>query len=525
MSGRKDIFKLFCKYVDDTIFKENIGSVVSFVVDQSYIDLFCEKYSIKEFELLKEVSRNMMNYNAPIEHIKGIVAIQVYAATKRANDALVTSSNYKTRYAELLSWDINDVGWWLREFQDNTWQTLYRWCDQNHYKIVQSTPKSGIPYGYVQYPLQQAERVFTKEELLYVACAFIDNNLYPDDDISFDEFWRIVPWKSLDKYIYTSKHALNLYNTWAFYDDARRQIFNYFLRWNGEYKQFSKIRNIRPESKEDMFAYMNDEYDSIDIRNDKLELVTKFQLSTFSHNTYICNKSVLPTRRKDLILFKRDNFYNIWQETRFLEGDEEGIAIIFSEFTSRWIHFPKSDLIKSTSHIKIFKVSQGRWSCDLYEEPRNYKLEGGLRIGRRMYLLGGAPLFYINTNGLFWIDDKVYSSTGGYFSLNHLGIGVHQIRVVGYKDIRLEIVDTPLSVPLWNIDNSQWEVDKKDALWKPTKTQDGIVGMNLNNICQVKYIAGDNMPTLYAWARVHQAMTISSQHKIVKTLKNISDYE
>ena len=89
MNDRKDIFKLFCKYVDDTIFKENIGSVVSFVVDQSYIDSFCEKYSIGESELLDEVRKNMYRYNASIDHVKGIIAIQVYAATKRADDYIM----------------------------------------------------------------------------------------------------------------------------------------------------------------------------------------------------------------------------------------------------------------------------------------------------------------------------------------------------------------------------------------------------------------------------------------------------
>lgn len=376
----------------------------------------------------------------------------------------------------------------------------------------------------MQYPLQQAERVFTRDELLYIACAFVNNNLYPDDDITFDEFWQIVHWRSLGGYIKTN-HASNLYNTREFYDDARKQIFNYFLRWNGEYKQSSMIRNIRSESKEDMFAYMSDEYDSIDIRNDKLELVSKFQLSTFNHTTFTSHKGVLPVRRKDLILFKRDNFYNIWQEVRFLEGEEEGVAIIFSEFTNRWIHFPKSDLIKSTAYVKIFKVSKGHWSYDLYEEPRRYKLEGGLRVGRRMYLLGGAPLFCISDNELFWIDDEIFPSTGGRISLNHLNTGIHQIKVAGYKDILFEIVDTPLNIPLWNEANSQWCIDKKDVIWKPAKIQDGVVGMKFSNICQTKYMQGNEMPSLCAWARTHQKLTATSQNRIVKTLKNINDYE
>ena len=102
MAETNNIFNLFCRYVDDTIFKENIGSTVSFIIDQSYIDSFCEKYSTTEYELLNEVRKNMYRYSASIEHIKGIIAIQVYAATKRADDYIMTSANYRGRLADLL---------------------------------------------------------------------------------------------------------------------------------------------------------------------------------------------------------------------------------------------------------------------------------------------------------------------------------------------------------------------------------------------------------------------------------------
>lgn len=524
MNEKSNIFSLFCKYVDDTIFKDNIGSVVSFIVDQSYIDAFCEKYSIKEVELLKEVSKNMFRRNAPIEHIKGIVAIQVYAATKRANGVLVTSSNYKTPYAELLSWDINDVSWWFREFQDYTWQTLYKWCNLNHYIIAQSAPQSGIPYGYVQYPLQQAERVFTKDELLYIACAFVDNNLYPDDDISFESFWRTINWYSLYRYIHTS-HAKNLYSTREYYNDAKWQIFNYFIRWDGGYKRNHKASNVRSESNEDLFVYLKDELNTIDIRNEMLELVHQFQISTFNHNIFTINRKIFPNRRTDLILFKRDDTYeNYWQECRFLEGDEEGLAIIFPAFTSRWIQFPKSDLIKSFDGIKIYKVSKNRWSQDLYEEPRKHRLEGGLKIGRRRYILGGAPLFCMDASGVFWIDDDRHTANNEKVSLNHLSEGFHRIRVPGYKDIIIEIINSSHRMS-WNENHSQWNIDKRGAIWMPAKVQNGVIGMNMLSICQAKYLQNNEVSTLTAWAMTHHGIANNSKNLIIETLKNISSYE
>ena len=525
MAETNNIFNLFCRYVDDTIFKENIGSTVSFIIDQSYIDSFCEKYSITEVELLREVSRNMYRLKTSVDHIKGIVAIQVYAATKRAEDALVSSSNYKTRYADLLSWDIADVSWWFREFQDYTWQTLYQWCDKNHFKIAQSTPRFGIPYGYVQYPLQQAERVFTKDELLYIAYAFVESHLYPDDDISFAQFWKIIHWGAIGRCLpYNNRHAINLYQTRAYYDDARKQIFNYFLRWNGEYKQYSKVSTIRTQR--DLFVYVKDNLETIDIRTGELKLVRQFPLCQFSHHIFKNNKELFPHRRDDLILFKRDDVYdNYWQETRFLEGEEEGIAIIFSDRTNRWIQFPKSDLLKSYGSVKIYKVVRNRWSQELYEDVRNYKLEGGLKIGRSVYLLGAAPVFRIDKDSIFWLDGELQTSTDGVFYMNHLKEGVHSIHIVGYKDITFEIVDSPFRQNMWGNDNCQWNIDKNDNIWKPAKIPTGVIGIDMRNICVPKYMNGDTIPTLCAWARVHQKMSANSQNIIVKTVENINDYE
>lgn len=514
---------MFCKHVDETIFRENIGSAVAFIIDQSYIDSFCEKYSIEEKALLDEVRRNMHRWNVSIDHIKGIIAIQVYAATKRADDHLITRANYRERFAELLAWDTNELQSWMRIYQDLYWEQLYLWCDNNHYEISKSYPYEGKG-RYVQYPIQQAERVFTKDELLYLAYAFVENNLYPDDDISFESFWRTINWYSLYRYIYTS-HAKNLYSTKEYYNDAKWQIFNYFLRWDGSYKKDHKVSNIRSDLKEVLFMYLKDELNTIDIRNEKLELIHQFQLSTFNHKIFTSNRKIFPNRRTDLILFKRDETYeNYWQECRFLGGDEEGLAIIFSAFTSRWMQFPKSDLIKSFGGIKIYKVSRNRWSQDLYEEPRKHRLEGGLKIGRRRYILGGAPLFCMDESGVFWIDDNHYTINNEKVSLNHLSEGLHRVRVPGYKDIIIEIINSSNSIP-WNENNSQWNIDKREAHWIPSKVQNGVIGMNMQSICQVKYLQNNEVPTLTAWAMIHHGIANNSKNLIVETLKNISNHE
>ena len=56
MDSLGDIFKAFCKFVDERIFpEENAGTYVAFVIDQTFIDEFCKIYSVKESMLMSAV--------------------------------------------------------------------------------------------------------------------------------------------------------------------------------------------------------------------------------------------------------------------------------------------------------------------------------------------------------------------------------------------------------------------------------------------------------------------------------------
>ena len=82
----KQLFSIFCEFIDERIFsKDNIGSSVAFVVDNALINDFCKKNNINEYDLMHAVKSNLYLYPRNISHIKGILAIQLYAASKRAN--------------------------------------------------------------------------------------------------------------------------------------------------------------------------------------------------------------------------------------------------------------------------------------------------------------------------------------------------------------------------------------------------------------------------------------------------------
>ena len=95
---QNDIFRTFCHYVDEHIFsKENMGSYVSFVVDQSFVDDFCKEHCTTENALMLSVrSNHRKNYYDHLD-AKGIVAIQLFAASKRANSGGLTAKAYYAR--------------------------------------------------------------------------------------------------------------------------------------------------------------------------------------------------------------------------------------------------------------------------------------------------------------------------------------------------------------------------------------------------------------------------------------------
>lgn len=123
-----EIFNTFCRYVDKEIFsEENIGSYVAFVIDQAFIKQFCRTYSISEYELMSSVKACI--FQRDILSIKGIIAIQLYAASKRAYSDGITARDYRDRLAQVLNWDIKEVQKWFQDYQEQSWELLYQWCD------------------------------------------------------------------------------------------------------------------------------------------------------------------------------------------------------------------------------------------------------------------------------------------------------------------------------------------------------------------------------------------------------------
>lgn len=501
MNSLGEIFKEFCKFVDERIFpKENMGTYVAFVVDQAFIDEFCKIHSISEDSLMFAVRSSLCSYRQDSLFVKGVLAIQLFAASKRANDDYITEKNYRDRLSQVLDWDISELKNWMKEYQEDIWKSLYDWCDRHYFQITKCKKRTGTG-RYVQYPVNQALRVFTDEDLKHIAYCFVDKKLSPGEDLQKRDFKKIIKKCDIQHNVQTNHGRLVIKNSVSD-EDYYNQVYNYFLRWNGEYKdRIGKAENVVKKDSEQLYLYFPDDFQCLEMRTANLALEKKFDLATTSYETLAKSYNF---KRNGVILFKRDDVYdNYWQEVRFLEGmEEEGLVICYYQREPDVRYKLYSSLLFHNKHVQIFRITYEYNTRDFYTYKRFYKLCGGLKIGHQTYLQGATPTLKLEQPTRLWIDGKAYGEgeCEGEISLSHLAEGHHYIKIQDFKKIEFEILKPLVSMCVWTNDYNQWQIDKEQAIWDSCKCERGIVGLDYSSILPQKTFI--DIPPLKRWANL-----------------------
>lgn len=508
---QSDIFRQFCHYVDEHIFsKDNMGSYVALVVNQSFVDDFCKEFHTTESALMTSVRNNLWNNRFDHISIKGIVAIQLFAASKRANKDGLTVKNYRDRLSQVVDWDITDLQRWMSAYQENIWLSLYDWCDRNFFQITQCKPRTGTG-RYVQYPVNQALRVFTDEDLFYIARIFADSRLYPGEDVSQIEFWRIINRFALSKYIVT-RHAIDVIDNSVSEEDYLSQIYSFYLRWNGKYKIREKITRI-DSTVDGVFAYLTDDFQTLELRNEQLQLLYSFASDQMKYSDV---QAHFHFKREGLLLFKRDDIYeNRWQEIRYIDADENDyskntgnycIAICFRNVVPFQLEYKlkRCEILFENKNVVIYKLVRYVSTEEFFSTKRIYELYGGLKIGRNTYIKGALPMLRLSKPSMIWIDGNPMDdlSTEGNCSLNHLGIGTHFIKMLDSPKIKIVVVDASASMLVWRDCYNKWQISKKPALWQSTRSDSGIVGLNYSSISDKELAVNGSVTRRWAKALV-----------------------
>ncbi len=512
----ESLFQKFCKYVDKTIFsKENVGENVAFIVDQTFIDDFCKEAGVEEDVLLSDVRTRHYSVHSSndILSIKGIIAIQLYAATKREDSGGITANDYRDRLIQLLKWNLKDLNIWMRDNQEKCWSALYSWCDSHDFKISKCEFKRGYNKRYVQFPLQQAARIFTLKDLKHIAYYFVKNNLLPGEDIQEDDFWRILSKNDIPSYVKTN-HGRKLMENVEYAQDAPRQVYNYYLKWDGSYinPKANSYEDTKRLNAEKFFLYLKGDFASVDVRDERMNPEHRIELNNSLRSSL---EPYYRFKRPCCIIFHKNDIYeDYWEETRYLEKEEEGLALIIDEPTSRtssviydksFTEFSDSKLIFSYGKIRIYQFSFADQLSKYFSLEKSFSLEGGLRIGRMQFLRGGAPILRLLTNTVFYIDGERPDKNieGGCLNLNYLQIGKHTIKVPNSRKVEFEILE-PVSGQIdWSPDFNRWAFDRTEGLWSSDRRTEGIVGLDFSLIKMVVQSSEDAESDITRWARFH----------------------
>lgn len=498
MGSLGDIFREFCKYVDERIFsEENAGTYVAFVIDQAFIDEFCKLFSVYEKDLMKSVRHSLYGSRKDTLFVKGITAIQLYAASKRANDGYITEKNYRDRLSQVLSWDIYDLQSWMSYYQEDIWSTLYEWCDKHYFQITKCQKKFGTG-RYVQYPVNQALRVFTDEDLKYIASCFVEKSLSPSDDLQKRDFKRIISRYDILQAIQTNHGRLVIENSISS-DDYYNQVYNYFLRWDGKYKErYSERKSVERNAIDQLFLYLPDDFSRLEFRKKDLSLKKKYNIDSISYDTIAENYNF---KRRGLILFKHDDVYdNYWQETWYLEGKEEGLILLYPNHDQMTNYKLRPFLVYSNKYVNIYNISYNSETRDFYTNKRTYELYGGLKIGRQIYIHGAAPVLRLEQPTRIWIDGKAFDDDESYgdISLDHLSIGSHYIKIQNFKRIEFELQKPSVESCPWMSDYCQWQMNIKEPQWESCNYKNGVIGLDFSSISPNTQTI--NTPSLKRWA-------------------------
>lgn len=494
-----DIFRSFCSFIKQEFFSTDaVGEEVSFAVDKYTIQKFCIGNNSSEVELINSARKDFWKYSHTQEQILGILAIQLYAASLRKEEYLYSSRNYTIRLRELLNWDDNDWKKWMYARQDEYWETFYNWCTEQGFYIQRCKPFDG-PGRFVQYPIEHSKTVFTEEDLLYISNCFVENHLFPGEDISYCEFNRIIGHYDIERTIKNPevKHALRVLDYSLCKDDYLRQVYNFYLRWDGKSKERLTQKTISaPNESVASQLYMTEDLKTLEFRTKDMVLQEpKLCIDNLSYNT-IKSRYSFRRKNKSVIIFKRDDIYdNYWQETRFLEPGSVGRAIVFRQQSSRY--FPQKTILKSTNSITIIEISKENDPFDCYSEEKPFSIIGGLKIGRDKYLLGAGPTIRVSKNIPFWINGERHEGIGDYQIIQH---GRNIVKFRDYKSIEINIVAHTDQRHIWRDNYTKWILNRGKALWEPSKKEGKVVGLDFSDLIPAE---DTNKGVLTRWARYH----------------------
>lgn len=424
------IYGDFNEYIYQQFFgDENVGQFICLSVDDSFISQFCSKKGIHlayyKSAIIQELGKDWSNVITvsdinDIPRYLGLLAIQVYAAYLMRRDSLHSERAYNPRIIELLGLNGDyELQALYRVHQNDVWARFKDWCAYKGYFVELPTPTTGMRC-FIQYPISQA--LLNQEDYKALSRFFIKRQIRPSEHFSFTAFCKLTfPVEKGE----INRHFDQLYERHLELGsilNLKKQLFSYYNNWDGSGQRHYGRENVSSLTGISDQRFHKPEFQLLVLHNNlahaKLIDAWDRELKTFDLNVEglreeISNHGfVFPYNH--VIVFKYDNDYNDWIETRYINRYCRCILLFDKKMpqlltASSYKQLAAKDY--STACYYIYEFDLNALTHEEIHRFRNFldddmvvELYGGLKLSRKIYMYGAGPRIKVNKPGMVWIN-------------------------------------------------------------------------------------------------------------------------
>ena len=450
-------YQNFVTLIRKSFFKwENVGETVIFSVDERKLQSVFPQGLGSVSKFLEPIWQFISNDWSVLEgtydkvpKCLGFLALQCLVASQMQEEEGFSENQYNKRLETKLGVSDTQLQKLYDKYQENFWESVQLWAEEDYFIFPIPDRKSGSG-RFRQYPLSHT--LLRQRDLNELTAYFIECGLR--SDTSFTDFIDLVFQQPKLRTEIRSK-----YNEAKFYEQIiQAQAFSFFQTWKGE--DLSKPENESErsyESQRDQYQqrlilnlqqYNPDE----DNPNIKLVLIPKRISFDLQHTDFF---QKIPQERQ---LHLRENIIFFEYDT----NNEEGEAVSFLRPDTRYKvlvsrhnlnHFLKQDLEhlnqKTVIRLENYTVYDILFSENtdigdrlkkFIKQKHPFKLSGGLKLDRHIYLQGWGPRLQIfDATTKIFINDNKHELENGEINLQHYTVGVYQLKITHVAPINIEI--------------------------------------------------------------------------------------
>lgn len=465
----------FNQYIKEKFFPpEKKGETIIFSVDEAIIANYLENEGVPyEFFIKYGFAELTESWSAQCEdeNYFGLCAIQVYIASLMHNDYKFTSGAYNPRFESFFGIDSNKRHKLFSNYQIAIWEKLEQWCNDNNF-IINIPQKEDFQWNriYVSYPLSQS--LLNKEDLKKTSILFEKIGIKKSEYISFSDFSQLIENADNGDCINThyDKIKARLLKDFGSTHQLYQQIYNYFVEnWDGLYPQREELKIAVKRShtiKQNIHFFLNKTHEYISILDDEYETIASVSLSDI--DVFNCIEKYQNVYSEEFLIFKIET---ISEEAEYVRKFELGERyVIICKQNSKASNFIPSlcsaekfengiyDIF--ISQILRKKSNHHFWEKYFSLQSRNYKIEGGVKLGYKIWMLGCGPKIIFDEKSGAWINGKKTEEIE--IDCTNFPIGLYKI----VKDNSIEKIEIKAPLNTKNEDSSGWNIDSQTNKWE-----------------------------------------------------------